>query len=79
MPLFTHFGVEVVDEHPYQIDRADGVAVHVYDFGLKGAGPTPGSAAAARGFGSCSRTRSPPSGTAAPRATVSTPWSLVAS
>ena len=39
LPLFTHFGVEVVDEHPYQIDRADGVAVHVYDFGLKGAGP----------------------------------------
>ncbi|HEY5246959.1 MAG TPA: NAD-glutamate dehydrogenase, partial [Dermatophilaceae bacterium] len=39
LPLFTHFGVEVVDEHPYQIDRADGVVVHVYDFGLKGAVP----------------------------------------
>jgi len=39
LPLFTHFGVEVIDEHPYQIDRADGVAVHVYDFGLRGAGP----------------------------------------
>ena len=39
LPLFTHFGVEVIDEHPYQIDRADGVAVHVYDFGLKGTGP----------------------------------------
>lgn len=39
LPLFTHFGVEVIDEHPYQIDRADGVAVHVYDFGLKGSGP----------------------------------------
>ena len=39
LPLFTHFGVEVVDEHPYQIDRADGVTVHVYDFGLKGSGP----------------------------------------
>jgi glutamate dehydrogenase len=38
LPLFTHFGVEVVDEHPYQIDRADGVAVHVYDFGLKASG-----------------------------------------
>jgi len=37
LPLFTHFGLEVIDEHPYQIDRADGVAVHVYDFGLKGA------------------------------------------
>jgi glutamate dehydrogenase len=39
LPLFTHFGVEVVDEHPYQIDRADGVVVYVYDFGLKGSGP----------------------------------------
>jgi glutamate dehydrogenase len=39
LPLFTHFGIEVIDEHPYQIDRADGVAVHVYDFGLKGTGP----------------------------------------
>jgi glutamate dehydrogenase len=39
LPLFTHFGVEVVDERPYQIARADGVAAHVYDFGLKGDGP----------------------------------------
>ena len=39
LPLFTHFGVEVVDERPYQIGRADGVTVHVYDFGLKGVGP----------------------------------------
>jgi len=38
LPVFTHFGVEVVDERPYQINRADGVMVHVYDFGLKGAG-----------------------------------------
>ncbi|MDQ1536150.1 MAG: glutamate dehydrogenase, partial [Actinomycetota bacterium] len=39
LPLFTHFGIEVIDEHPYQIDRSDGVAVYVYDFGLKGPGP----------------------------------------
>ena len=39
LPLFTHFGIEVVDERPYEIERADGVTVHVYDFGLKGAGP----------------------------------------
>ena len=39
LPLFTHFGVEVVDEHPYQIDRADGIKVFVYDFGLKGRSP----------------------------------------
>jgi len=39
LPLFTHFGLEVIDEHPYQIDRADGVAVYVYDFGLRGSGP----------------------------------------
>jgi len=38
LPLFTHFGVEVVDERPYQIGRSDGVMVHVYDFGLKGGG-----------------------------------------
>ena len=39
LPVFTHFGVEVVDERPYQIARADGVTAHVYDFGLRGAGP----------------------------------------
>jgi glutamate dehydrogenase len=39
LPLFTHFGIEVIDEHPYQIDRADGVLVYVYDFGLKGSTP----------------------------------------
>ncbi|HZY00302.1 MAG TPA: NAD-glutamate dehydrogenase [Dermatophilaceae bacterium] len=39
LPLFTHFGIEVIDEHPYQIDRADGVVVYVYDFGLKGSTP----------------------------------------
>ena len=35
LPMFTHMGVEVVDERPYQIDRSDGVTVHVYDFGLR--------------------------------------------
>ncbi|MEP7036664.1 MAG: NAD-glutamate dehydrogenase domain-containing protein, partial [Actinomycetota bacterium] len=40
LPLFTHFGLEVVDERPYQIARADGVVAHIYDFGLKGASPT---------------------------------------
>ncbi|MHB8187030.1 MAG: NAD-glutamate dehydrogenase [Dermatophilaceae bacterium] len=39
LPLFSHFGLEVADERPYQIHRADGVGVHVYDFGLRGAGP----------------------------------------
>src|SRR5664280_842099 len=39
MCIRDSFGVEVVDEHPYQIDRADGVVVYVYDFGLKGSGP----------------------------------------
>jgi glutamate dehydrogenase len=38
LPLFTHFGLEVVDERPYQITPSDGVSVHVYDFGLKAAG-----------------------------------------
>ncbi len=39
LPLFSHFGLEVADERPYQIHRTDGVGVHVYDFGLRGAGP----------------------------------------
>ena len=39
LPLFSHFGLEVADERPYQIHRSDGVGVHVYDFGLRGASP----------------------------------------
>ncbi len=35
LPMFTHLGVEVVDERPYEIDRSDGVTVHIYDFGLR--------------------------------------------
>ena len=39
LPLFSHLGVEVADERPYQIHRSDGVGVHIYDFGLRAAGP----------------------------------------
>ncbi len=39
LPVFSHFGLEVADERPYQIHRSDGVGVHVYDFGLRGTGP----------------------------------------
>ena len=35
LPMFTDLGVEVVDERPYEIDRSDGVTVHIYDFGLR--------------------------------------------
>lgn len=35
LPMFTHLGVEVVDERPYEISRGDGVTVHIYDFGLR--------------------------------------------
>ncbi|HEY7722938.1 MAG TPA: NAD-glutamate dehydrogenase domain-containing protein, partial [Pedococcus sp.] len=35
LPMFTHLGVEVVDERPYEINRSDGVTVHIYDFGLR--------------------------------------------
>ncbi len=35
LPLLTHMGVEVTDERPYELDRADGIRVHVYDFGLR--------------------------------------------
>ncbi|RNI23209.1 NAD-glutamate dehydrogenase [Flexivirga caeni] len=39
LPVFTHLGVEVTDERPYSMQRADGVVVHVYDFGLRAGGP----------------------------------------
>ncbi len=35
LPIFTHMGVEVVDERPYEVARADGQPLHVYDFGLR--------------------------------------------
>jgi glutamate dehydrogenase len=35
LPMFTHMGVEVVDERPYEIERSDGVRLWVYDFGLR--------------------------------------------
>jgi glutamate dehydrogenase len=35
LPIFADMGVEVVDEQPYEVHRADGVTLHVYDFGLR--------------------------------------------
>ena len=35
LPIFTHMGVEVVDEQPFEVERADGLPLHVYDFGLR--------------------------------------------
>jgi len=35
LPLFTHMGVEVTDERPYEVTRGDGVTLFVYDFGLR--------------------------------------------
>jgi glutamate dehydrogenase len=35
LPIFTHMGVEVVDEQPFEVARADGITLHVYDFGLR--------------------------------------------
>ncbi|KQX65644.1 NAD-glutamate dehydrogenase [Angustibacter sp. Root456] len=35
LPVFSHLGVEVVDERPYELDLPDGGMVHVYDFGLR--------------------------------------------
>ena len=35
LPVFTHLGVEVVDERPYDIVRGDGVRAHIYDLGLR--------------------------------------------
>ncbi len=35
LPIFTDMGVEVVDEQPFEVERADGTTLHVYDFGLR--------------------------------------------
>ncbi len=35
LPVLQHMGVEVVDERPYEITRADGTRSYVYDFGLR--------------------------------------------
>jgi len=35
LPIFSHMGVEVVDEQPFEVVRADGTTLHVYDFGLR--------------------------------------------
>jgi glutamate dehydrogenase len=35
LPIFTHMGVEVVDEQPFEVTRADGEELAVYDFGLR--------------------------------------------
>ena len=35
LPLFTYLGLEVVDERPYEVERADGTMLYVYDFGLR--------------------------------------------
>ena len=35
LPIFTHMGVEVIDEQPYKVERSDGADLHVYDFGLR--------------------------------------------
>jgi len=35
LPIFTHMGVEVVDEQPFEVNRTDGTTLHVYDFGLR--------------------------------------------
>lgn len=35
LPVFTHLGVDVVDERPYEVKLSDGVTLHIYDFGLR--------------------------------------------
>ncbi len=35
LPVFTHLGVEVSDERPYELRDHDGCVMHVYDFGLR--------------------------------------------
>ncbi|GAA2242157.1 NAD-glutamate dehydrogenase [Kitasatospora cystarginea] len=35
LPVLQHLGVEVLDEHPYALTRADGTTAWVVDFGLR--------------------------------------------
>jgi glutamate dehydrogenase len=35
LPILQRFGVEVLDEHPYELNRRRGEAAWVYDFGLR--------------------------------------------
>ncbi|EWT04956.1 NAD-glutamate dehydrogenase [Intrasporangium chromatireducens Q5-1] len=39
LPMFTHLGLEVVDERPYQLQLQDGPTLHIYDFGLRADDP----------------------------------------
>ncbi len=34
LPMFSHLGLEVLDERPYEIERRDGSPAWIYDFGL---------------------------------------------
>jgi glutamate dehydrogenase len=35
LPLLEQMGIEVLDERPYEVERTDGTAAWVYDFGLR--------------------------------------------
>ena len=50
LPVLHSLGVQVVDEHPYEVDRIDG-RVYLYDFGLQlpDGAPGAGRGAPARG------------------------------
>ncbi|HEV2342757.1 MAG TPA: NAD-glutamate dehydrogenase [Actinocrinis sp.] len=39
LPILQRFGVEVLDEHPYELHREHGEAAWIYDFGLRVADP----------------------------------------
>ena len=35
MPIFQHFGIDVIDERPFAVNRADGARFHIYDLGVR--------------------------------------------
>jgi len=41
LPVLEHMGVKVFDEHPYEVERADGPTAWIHDFGLYHAGGGP--------------------------------------
>ncbi|MEO7752544.1 MAG: NAD-glutamate dehydrogenase [Terracoccus sp.] len=47
LPLFTHLGVEVTDERPYEVRTGPEDLLHIYDFGLRADAEAWGSGAGA--------------------------------
>ena len=77
LPVLQQLGVDVLDEHPAEFTRADGVRCWLYDFGLRLDEATTAALAgrrAGRARARRSARRSGPPGAATPRPTGSPRW-----